>query len=189
MIPIPILAGTVIHLFGTWLYLKDTLWGGTKPNRVTFIMWAAAPLIGTAAALADGVTWAVVPVFLAGFGPLLIFGASFVNKNAYWKLQPFDYACGLFSLLALVLWWITNEPNVAIAFAIVSDGFASVPTILKSWTHPATETGIAYATSLVSALTSFFVITTWSFSSVAFPAYIVFLNVILVLVIYRKVLR
>lgn len=185
MLQYAVFVGAAVHLFGTWLYLRDTLWGDTKPNRVTFLLWAAAPFIETAAALAEGVTLAVIPVFLAGFGPFLILIASFVNKNAYWKLGLFDYICGLFSVLALVLWWITNQPSVAIAFAIVSDGFALLPTLKKSWTHPHTETGIAYATSLFSALTSFFAIKALSFPEIAFPVYLVIANSSLLFAIYR----
>jgi hypothetical protein len=61
----------------------------------------------------------------------LIFLASFVNKKAYWKLEKFDYICGISSALALLLWWLTKEPAIAIVFAIISDAFAAIPTLIK----------------------------------------------------------
>ncbi len=181
--------GALVHLYGTWRYLKDTLLGGTKPNRVSFLFWATAPLIAAAAEFADGVRWAVLPVFMSGFGPLLILLASFANKNAYWRLGTFDYLCGLFAALALLLWWLTDEPSIAIGFAIVSDFSAALPTVKKSWTNPETETGISYATSLFSAATAFTAIQMWNFSAVAFPIYLVTQNAILLFAIYRRRLR
>jgi len=83
-------------------------------------MRAISPLIATVAALSDGVHWAVLPVFMSGFGTLLVFIASFVNRKAYWKLEKFDYICGACSVLALVLRWITKEPTIAIIFSIIS---------------------------------------------------------------------
>ncbi len=72
-------------------YIRDTLIGKTKPNLVSWSMWALAPLIGTGAAIfAHADLWATVRIFLAGFIPLLVIVASFANKQSYWKLGLFD---------------------------------------------------------------------------------------------------
>lgn len=185
-----VLVGAFVNILGVISYIKDTLKGSTKPNRVTWLMWSIAPMIATVAALVEGVTWAVLPVFMAGFAPFLVFLASFVNKKSYWKLDSFDYLCGLFSVLALVLWGITAMPAVAIIFAILSDGFAAAPTLIKSWKHPETESGIAYTTSLFNSLTSFAAIKMWIFSAYAFPVYLVIVNSLLSIFIYRhKIFR
>lgn len=178
--------GAAVQLLGIFSYIKETLRGNTKPNKVTWLMWSVAPLIATFAALADGVGWSVLPVFMAGFGHLLVFIASFVNKNSYWKLETFDYLCGFCSALALILWGITKEPVIAIVFAIASDGFAAIPTLVKSWKYPETETAAAYTTGLFSALTSFTAIKIWNFSSYAFPAYLVIAETLFILSIYHR---
>src|SRR5215471_17568624 len=94
-----VLFGAAINAAGSLHYIRDTVRGNTKPNRVTYLMWGIAPLIATAAAVFKGVTWAAVPVFMSGFCPLIVFASSFVNRRAYWKLGAADYACGVFSLL------------------------------------------------------------------------------------------
>ena len=133
-----VIVGAVVQLLGIASYIRGTFRGETKPNRITWLMWSVAPLIATLAGLADGVRWAALPVFMSGFGPFLVFLASFVNKNSYWRLGLFDYICGVFSALALVLWWITREPVVAIVFAIASDAAAALPTVIKAWKYPET---------------------------------------------------
>lgn len=178
--------GAAVNLIGIFSYIKDTLRGTTKPNRVSWLLWALAPLIATAAALVKGVGLAVLPVFMVGFGPLLVLFASYTNRNAYWKLGALDYICGLFSALALILWGITKEPNIAIAFAIASDGLAAVPTLVKSWKYPETESAIAYTTALFNTLTSFAAVKIWDFSAIAFPIYLVIINTSITLAIYRR---
>ena len=178
--------GAAVNLGGAFFYIRNTLYGKTKPNRVTWLMWAVAPMIATAAALAKGVAWAVLPVFMAGFVPLLVFIASFVNRNAYWKLGIFDYACGLLSALALILWAITKEPNVAIALAVASDGLAVVPTLVKSWQHPSSETAVTYFCGVFSALTSFAAIKMWGFAELAFPINIIITDLSLAIIIWRR---
>jgi len=182
--------GAAVQLIGIYSYIKETLQGKVKPNRATWLLWSIAPLIATAAAMFNGVQWAVLPVFMSGFGPLLVFIASFINKESYWKLEGFDYWCGFFSILALILWGITKIPEIAIVFAIASDGFAAVPTLVKSWKYPETENAGPFTAGLFNSLTSFAAIKTWNFSATAFPTYLVFINISIALAIYRlKIFR
>ncbi len=181
-----VLLGAAVNLFGSAFCIRDTLRGETKPNRVTWLMWSVAPFIATGAGLAAGVTWAVVPVFMSGFIPFLVFLASFVNRNSYWKLGLSDYICGFLSVLALVFWWLTKEPNIAIVFAILSDTFAAAPTLVKLWKYPESESVIVYEVGIFSALTTFAAIKSWQFSELAFPIYVLCMDVILTLFFYGK---
>jgi hypothetical protein len=181
-----VIIGAIVQLVGIWSYIKDTIRGETKPNRMTWLMWSFAPLIESAASLASGVSWAVLPVFMSGFGPLLVFLASFVNKNSYWRLERFDYVCGLLSLLALVLWWLTKIPDIAIIFAIASDGFAAMPTLIKAWKYPETENAGPFTAGLFNSLTSFAAISVWTFAAYGFPVYLVIINISIAFAIYRK---
>ncbi len=184
-----VILGACVSLFGTSFYIRDTLKGETKPNRVTWFMWSIAPMIATAAALSTGVTWAALPVFTAGFGPFLVLLSSFVNRNSYWKLETFDYLCGAFSVAALVLWALTKDANIAVAFAVLSDASAAFPTVIKSYHYPETETAWAFLASTFSAFTSLLVIQQWTFASYAFPSYLLFIDILLTILISRKYLR
>ncbi len=167
-------------------YIRSMFKGDTLPNRVTWLMWSVAPLIATAAAISNGVELAVLPVFMAGFCPLLIFIASFLTRKAYWKLSRVDYLCGVLSGLALVLWYITQEPNLAIGLAIAGDAFAAFPTLAKAWTNPQTESAWPYLIGIFSPLTSFAAATIWNFSALAFPVYLTVMNCLLVFSVYHK---
>ncbi len=189
MLQYMVFIGAALQLIGALSYVKKTLSGHAKPNRMTWLMWTIAPLIGTAAAIASGVRWAVLPVFMAGFGPLLVFLSSFVNPKSYWQLGSFDYICGLFSLLALILWGITKQPIIAIIFSIASDGFAAVPTLVKAWRYPETETVAAYVATLFSVFTGFLAVKNWNVSSLAFLVYLMIIDVSLVGAILRGTIR
>ncbi len=160
--------------------------GETKPNRVTWFMWSVAPFIATAAAVSEGVGWAVLPVFMSGFCPFLIFIASFLSREAYWKHTSFDLVCGALSAVALVLWYLTSNADVAIMFAIVSDGLAAIPTILKARKSPQTESIWPFLIGLFAPMTSFLVAVTYGFSELAFPVYLISVNVVLVALIAKK---
>jgi len=175
-----VLVGVVAQFFGISSYVIGTVRGGIKPNRVSWLMWTIVPMIATSAAIASGVTWAVLPVFMSGFGPFLVLLSSFANKQAYWRLGIFDYVCGACSVLALILWGVTGNPLLAIFFSIAADAAAALPTIVKSYLAPATERAAPFLAGIFSAGTSFFAVSSWRPSEYAFPAYLVLVNVIII---------
>jgi hypothetical protein len=181
-----VVIAAVASLLAAFVYIRWMFVGSTKPNRVSWLMWGIAPLIATAAALSNGVGWAVLPVFMAGFSPFLIFTASFFAKKAYWRLSSFDYVCGGLSVFALVMWWLTKDPNVAIVFAVASDGLASIPTLTKAWTNPETECVWPFLIGVFGAASSLAVATLWTFSEYAFPIYLIIVNIMVLLALYNK---
>jgi hypothetical protein len=182
-----VFVGVFIHLLGISDYIKDTIKGKTKPNRITWLLWSIAPLIGAFASIANGFSLALIPVFSLGLAPFLVFIASFSNKNAYWELKKLDYICGLFAVLALLLWAITNNPMTAVIFAIFSDIFAGIPTLIKIWKFPQTETLTPYTTGFISSITALFAIKLWSFNETTFPIYLILIQALyLAVFILRK---
>ena len=101
--------GTAIGALGTSVYLRDTLRGTTKPNRVTWLLWAVAPLLAAAVEFNEGVGLRALPTFMVGFMPLLVFAASFHNPDAVWKIRRIDYACGAMSVVGTVVWLVTRN--------------------------------------------------------------------------------
>jgi hypothetical protein len=186
MLEILVLLAAVASLFGAFAYIRSMFRGQTKPNRVTWFMWSIAPFIATAASLYSNVGWAVIPVLMSGFSPFLIFTASFFSKKAYWRTGLFDYVCGLLSGLAIILWFVTSNPDAAIIFAIVSDALAAVPTLIKGWRSPETESVWPFLIGTFSPMTSFLVASTWRFSELAFPIYLIAINFVLLFSISKK---
>lgn len=170
-------------------YVRSMFKGKAKPNRMTWLMWTAAPWISVAAELANGVRLAALPVFMAGFSPFLIFTSSFFIKGAYWKLRRLDYAFGILSALALVLWALTRDPNVAIAFSILSDGLAAVPMVRKAWMHPETETIAPFIFGITGSIGAVGVAKILVFSYYAFPVYLICINSLIIFTIMHKVIR
>jgi hypothetical protein len=182
-----VILSAIISILGAAAYIRDTIKGQTKPNRVSWSMWALSPLIGTAAAIAAGADiWTTVRIFLAGFLPLLVFLVSFVNSKSYWKLTLFDFLCGFCSLLALVAWLVIQSPILAILIAALGDGFATLPTLRKAWLNPESETKITYIASLVSVLLVIPSIPVWNIENSAFQIYLLIANIALLFVVYRK---
>jgi hypothetical protein len=175
-----------LNLIGYTFYIKSIIQGHAKPNLASWIPWMLAPLIGVFFELKAGAGLSVLPVFMAGFGPLIIITAAILTKNALWKVGFFDIFCALLSVVALVLYVLTHNLNVSIVFAILSDAFGFIPTFIKSWKHPESESSAAYTWPIFSNLIGLLIIKDWHFSIYAFGAYLIIFNTALVCIIYRK---
>lgn len=178
-----VLLAALFNIVGSLTYAINTIKGRTKPNRVTWFLWALAPLIAFSAQLDEGVFWQAIMTFMVGFGPLLIFLASFINRKAYWEITKLDITCGAISVLALVLWLITGTGLIAILFSIFADLLAGVPTLIKAFRNPETEHHSVFRNGAISAGITLLTIKEWTAANYAFALYILLICLVLYLLI------
>jgi hypothetical protein len=178
------IAGSVINFVACVSYIRAILKGEATPNRVTWFLWALAPLIAGVAQWRSGVGISTLVVLSVGLGPACIVLASFVAGTGSWKLGPFDYACGACSLAALALWSMTGDPVVAIVLSILADAAAALPTLRKAWLAPATEDRSAYLIAFAGMVLGILSVEEATFSAYAFNAYLVVVSGALVLILY-----
>ena len=182
-----VVISALLLFWGGYDYLRDTLAGKTKPNRVSWSLWALAPLISLGAAFdADADVWAFIRVLVGGIVPAVIFLASFINKNSYWRLGRFDWFCGGLSLVALFFWQFADSPLVAVLLATTANTFASVPTFIKAWNYPETESRLIFIMSFLSAVLIIPAIPVWTIANSAFQIGLMLTTGAMVLAIYRK---
>ena len=179
-----VLVGALLNILGSTTYAYHTIKGKTKPNRITWFLWALAPLIAFAAEIGQGVGLRSLMTFMVGFGPLMVFIASFLNRKAYWQITPLDIVCGCLSVAALILWLLTRVGNVAIILSIASDLLASVPTIIKSYREPDTEHPDVFRNGALSAAITLLTVKEWTLANYGFPLYIL-LDCVLLYVLIR----
>lgn len=182
-----VILGACLNLTGCIIYALDSIKGKIKPNKVSWLLWAIAPLIAFSAQISQGFGMIALMTFAVGFGPLIIFITSFINKKAYWKITKFDIICACFSITGLVLWQLTKIGNIAILFSLIADALASLPTILKSYKFPETENWAPFSIGTIGALISLLTVTNWTFGYIAFPIYIMLVNSIIFFLIYTRI--
>lgn len=182
-----VVVSVLLMVWGAYDYLRDTLAGKTKPNRVSWSLWALAPLISLGAAFdANADVWASIRVLVGGVVPAVIFLASFINKNSYWRLGRFDWFCGGLSLAALVFWQLADSPLVAVLLATTANTLATVPTFVKAWNYPETESRLIFITSFTSAILIIPAIPVWTIANSAFQIGLMLTTGALLVAIYRK---
>jgi hypothetical protein len=168
--------GALVGSLGGFYYLYETIVGKAQPNRITWLLWGIFPMVIFVAQRAQGVAGLSWASFVAGFTPLLIVAASFFNRKAYWKSGPRDYYLMAAAVVGLLLWAITHTPNLALLFSLLADMLAGLPTLIKAYRHPHSESWMAYAISALGFGISFLSVQSYNLENTAFIAYVFLLN-------------
>jgi len=176
----------LLSSIGGAIYLYLTIKGKVKPNKVTWFLWGAIPMIAFFAQIKEGVGIQSLLTFIVGFIPFLIFFASFLNRKAFWKVTKFDIICGMFSLLGVIFWLATGVGVLAILFSIIADAIAGIPTVVKSIKEPETESYIAFFLTTIGTTITLLTIDNWNFATYSFPIYLLFINAFLAFLIWSK---
>lgn len=176
-----------INLTSSLVYAWSVVKGRTRPNRVTWFILSFAPLLAFGGMMLQEVSFREsVFTLQTAIGPMIVFTSTFFAKQPQWKITKFDLSCGALSIIGFTLSVILREGNVAIVFAIMADGLAFLPTLVKAFRYPETENPAPFMIGIVSALIALAIITSWDFKHAAFPAYILTADILATLFIYFK---
>ncbi len=167
---------------------RGTLSGNLKPDRMSLLLWALAPLVGFVIAFTNGAYLSAAPLLLAGLAPLFIFALTFFSKHTPWKMHFVDYLGGVFSLIAIIIWIMIKDPVWATIVVIIADICAAVPTIIKTWKAPKTESLLMYVLGGIGNIVGLATLTVWSVPTAGFSIYLVILGVVMSIAITHRAL-
>ena len=181
---IAVLAG-LIALLNVIPYIIDIIKRKTKPHIVSWFTWTLLLVIATSAAFADHQTRSAFLTLGDTIGTLLVLITGI--KYGIAKFTWFDGLCQLGAIIGLILWLIFNSPSIAIIATICIDFIVSIPTMKHSWQSPGEETWQAFGLTAFASTLTLLSLSVFKITSLAFPAYLLLANLILVIiVIYRR---
>ncbi len=171
-------------------YLISTLRGKAKPNIVSWSLWSLTALIAFAAQIYKGGGSEALVTLAIAFGPLAVIAVAVLKGAQSLTLTRLDVWCLSLAIAGIILWIRTKDPLLALLMSIVADILASIPTVVKSYLTPQTESAAAYSLSIISMIVTLLTIRQWNVMSWAFPLYILVINLTFVtLILLPKRLR
>ena len=174
-----VIVSVLIRLISGGRYAWGIIKGKAQPNAVTWFLWGLTPMIAFFAQLQAGFTIQLAVTLALGISPLVIFALTVARSGMKRHLTPFSISCGAVAVLGILLWKITDQPEIAIVFSILADIFASLPTLVKSYKDPSSEYAFPYLLSIISMAITLLTIQSWTFLIYAFPLYMLTINVFL----------
>jgi hypothetical protein len=185
-----IVVAILLRLMAGGRYLISTLRGKAKPSIVSWSVWSLTALIAFCAQICKGGGFEVLVTLAIAIGPLAVIAATFLKGAQSLMLTRLDVCCLSLAIAGIILWIKTKDPLLALLMSIVADIFGSIPTIVKSYLAPETESAAAYSLSIISMIVTLLTIRQWNVMRSAFPLYILVINLTFVtLILLPKRLR
>ncbi len=180
---------SIFVLVGAIPYLSDIHNRRAHPHVLSWIGWAFITALGGFAMLADGSQWVVAIIFANTISCLVIASYSIVRRVGVWSTTIWDYIFFGLGILGLILWQTLDMPVLALICAITADLSFGIPTIIKTYKNPDSETPFVWLTATISGLLSMFAIHAFSFSEVAYPVYLLIFDSVVLLLVLKIVTR
>lgn len=179
---------SIFVLLGGIPYIKDIYKEKVKPHILSWLGWSFITALGAFSMLAIGSEWAVA-ILLSNTALCFIIAVySIIKKVGVWSTSIFDFIFFGLGIFGLVLWQVLNIPIIALICAIVADFSFGVPTIIKTFKKPETETPFVWLMATISGLFSLFAIKSIVFYEIAYPLYL-FIFDSLVLLLVLKIIK
>lgn len=142
---------TVIGIASFVPYIKDILACRTAPHAYSYLLWTLTLATAAAGVLyGDGgmgaffvlATWTVL------MGGIFLLSLRYGTRH----ISRFDTVVLVSALAAIALWWIFDHPLLSVFLVAAIDCIAYLPTLLKSYRDPWSETLVAWVLYSIGTL-------------------------------------
>jgi len=176
----------IMALAGYIPYFRDIFLGKTKPHAYTWLVWSSLTGIAFFGQVFDN---GGPGAWVTGFTAIISFvifilalkkGEKDVTSSDKWSL--------IGAGMALILWYLTNNPLASIILITIIDALGFYPTIRKSYHKPTEETLVTYLLSGLKFGVAIFALQNYSMVTYLYPASLVVMNLgfVVMLMVRRK---
>ena len=166
-------------------FIRGTLRGWVVPNRASWTVWFVQDVLIASSAIMAGVGPAAVMPVIWGLGAAIMLTLS-LTKGTRGAFTGLEKACLVLSGLGILLWATTGAPRVTLVASVSALVIGGIPTVVKAWAKPWTETMSGWLLMILGTVFSALAIQRWTFDSGFLPVVIGLfqLSVALPLVLY-----
>lgn len=141
---------TFISYFPYWF---EIFRGNTKPHLYTWLIWAISQAVALAGMIYGGGGHGTFALWAGMFGvtSVLLLCFKYGSKNI---TRTDGIVLGL-ALIAVALWFVLDNPLLAVVLVSLIDGLGYIPTLRKLYSEPWTESLLSWSIVTVGHLFSF----------------------------------
>ena len=145
-----LILSATIELAASFIYCRSIIRGQTKPHRITRLVLMFILVLGfTGIVSAKGNFGAVLYSGIAAVFGVACFGLSI--RRGMGGSDTFDWICFVIAMAGVAGWQITGNAVLGVWLAALADSVAYLPTYVKTWKHPSTESQWLYSLSFLGA--------------------------------------
>jgi hypothetical protein len=166
-------------------YVVDIFYGTTRPNVVTAAVWTLIQGIVVVAQWSAGASWSIILPAALCFNTFLVLMICLAGYG-YKRYGKSDIICFSLAILSIILWQVTSDPIIGLAFAIIADAFGTWPTLVKTWREPLSESVLAWVLSAIASALAVASTAIFNFANLSYPIYFVIVDLTVIILALRR---
>jgi hypothetical protein len=178
------LCSFIIIVAGSIPYMLAIAKNEASPSRSTRIMYIALMLLGILQSRDLGSGYSLLLFYGEILQGVLVFALSI--KYGHSGLSKIDVLCYTLLIINTILYLFLHIPLAGMILIITADFIATLPTIIKTYRIPKSETPIFWLLGSIGAIFSVLAEQNISLATVIFPMYLVIVNALVFLLALRK---
>ncbi len=179
------LIAIILTLTAYYPYILSIHRGQTRPHYFSWLVWGLTTIIVYLAQVEEGAGVGAWPVLLSGIITFYIALLGFLKRSDL-NISMIDFLFFTISLLAIPLWYVTDDPLWAVVLVSAIDVSAFVPTLRKASIKPEQEDISFYFIFLIRCAFVLLALERYSLATVLFPLSVGFCCLLMVLMLTRK---
>lgn len=128
-------------------YLRGIYKGNIKPHALTWLAFSVLGGVGCVAQIYGGAGAGAWATGLTSIICFIIFISALAKGSV--RFTVFDWMALIASFIAIILWWATSDPLIAVILISAADLLGFLPTFRKTYHRPYEESGLYYSLSAV----------------------------------------
>lgn len=178
----------VLSFGATIPYAIDVSRGRAKPARSTRILFLLLMIVTLVVQGREFTSWVLLLTIGEVASQIILFTLSI--KHGIGGLARLDIVCYLAFIVSLSAYLITQNAVLSLSLLAITDIIAFVPTVVKIWRDPTSDTWLFFVVGgMAAAGASFLSRGSNDYAEILFPVYIFFANMLAALPIILHVRR
>lgn len=169
----------IAGLLAFFPYLIDVIKKRTKPHAFTWLIWGITQSTATAVLWIGGGGIGAISITIGSFLVFLVFFLSL--RDGTNNITKSDIVALVFALIAILIWWILDNPLIAVWLVAAIDLLGYYPTFRKSYSHPWKETLSSWITWPIANLFTILALENYNLLTLSYIVPILITNVSLVI--------
>lgn len=174
-----------LTLYAFFPYIRSIKSGKTRPHIFSWVIWGSTTFVIFLAQLADDGGAGAWPIGVSGIITMYVAFLAYRQK-ADASITRLDWVFFIVALSALPIWYITSDPLWSVIILTLVDSAGFVPTFRKAFSYPFEENLTFYNLIVVRNSLVLLALMNYSWTTVLFPAVMVILTVLFVLMVMAR---
>lgn len=175
---------SVLAVVGNVPYLIDVYKKRIEPHAYTWFVWSIISCVIFFGQVAKGAGIGALPTAVAEIFTIIIF--FFSLKNGFKHIRKIDHVFLVIALLSLIPWALTKDPTLSVIIVVGIDLVAFMPTLIKTFKYPKTETPLLYGMNVTRHLLALFSLQAYNIATMLHSFSMIITNTIMTVFILRK---